>query len=87
MKVKWLENYLITRKGTLLIVTHDRYFLNRVVNRIIEIDKGRLYNYAGNFEYFLDARTKRREINDIMERRRKRLYVNELKLKRGLRCR
>jgi ATP-binding cassette subfamily F protein uup len=77
--IKWLENYLITRKGALLIVTHDRYFLNRVVGRIIEIDKGRLYNYAGNFEYFLDARTKRGELNDIMERRRKRLYVNELK--------
>jgi ABC transport system ATP-binding/permease protein len=77
--IKWLENYLITRKGALLIVTHDRYFLNRVVGHIIEIDKGRLYNYAGNFEYFLDARTKRGEINDIMERRRKRLYVNELK--------
>ena len=86
--IKWLENYLITRKGALLIVTHDRYFLNRIVGRIIEIDKGRLYNYAGNFEYFLDARTKRGELNDIMERRRKRLYVNELKwIRQGAKAR
>ncbi|MFC2159521.1 ABC-F family ATP-binding cassette domain-containing protein [Actinomycetota bacterium] len=86
--IKWLENYLITRKGALLIVTHDRYFLNRVTGRIIEIDKGRLYSYAGNFEYFLDARTKRGEIDDIMERRRRRLYVNELKwIRQGAKAR
>ncbi|MFC2145175.1 ABC-F family ATP-binding cassette domain-containing protein [Actinomycetota bacterium] len=86
--IKWLENYLITRRGALLIVTHDRYFLNRVIGRIIEIDKGRLFNYAGNFEYFLDARTKRGKIDDIMERRRKRLYVNELKwIRQGVKAR
>jgi len=86
--IKWLENYLITRKGALLIVTHDRYFLNRVVSRIIEIDKGRLYNYAGNFEYFLEARAKRGEINDSMERRRRRLYANELKwIRQGAKAR
>ena len=86
--IKWLENYLTARKGALLIVTHDRYFLNRVVSRIVEIDKGRLYNYAGNFEYFLEARTKRGEIDDIMERRRKRLYVNELKwIRQGAKAR
>ena len=86
--IKWLENYLISRKGALLIVTHDRYFLNRVVSRIIEIDRGRLYNYAGNFEYFLEARAKRGEINDTMERRRRRLYANELKwIRQGAKAR
>jgi len=86
--IKWLENYLTTRKGALLIVTHDRYFLNRVVSRIIEIDKGKLYNYAGNFEYFLEARAKRGEINDTMERRRRRLYANELKwIRQGAKAR
>jgi len=86
--IKWLENYLISRKGALLIVTHDRYFLNRVVGRIIEIDRGRLYNYAGNFEYFLEARAKRGEINDTMEKRRRRLYANELKwIQRGAKAR
>ncbi len=86
--IKWLENYLAARKGALLLVTHDRYFLSRVINRIIEIDRGGLYNYAGNFEYFLEARTKRGEINDNMERRRKRLYVNELKwIRQGAKAR
>ncbi|MEE8324445.1 MAG: ABC-F family ATP-binding cassette domain-containing protein [Candidatus Humimicrobiaceae bacterium] len=86
--IKWLENYLAARKGALLLVTHDRYFLSRVINRIIEIDGGGLYNYAGNFEYFLEARTKRGEINDNMERRRKRLYVNELKwIRQGAKAR
>jgi len=86
--IKWLENYLAARRGALLLVTHDRYFLSRVINRIIEIDRGGLYNYAGNFEYFLEARTKRGEINDNMERRRKRLYVNELKwIRQGAKAR
>jgi ABC transport system ATP-binding/permease protein len=86
--IKWLENYLIARKGALLIVTHDRYFLNRVVDRIIEIDKGRFYNYAGNFEYFLEARAKRGETIDAMEKRRRRLYANELKwIRQGAKAR
>jgi len=86
--IKWLENYLTARKGALLIVTHDRYFLNRVVSRIIEIDRGRLYDYAGNFEYFLEARAKRREVNDTMEKRRRRLYANELKwIRQGAKAR
>ncbi len=76
--IKWLENYLTKRKGALLIVTHDRYFLKSVIDRIIEIDKGGLYYYEGNFEYFLEARTKRGKIQDAMERRRRSLYINEL---------
>lgn len=86
--IKWLEDYLSQRKGALLLVTHDRYFLNRVVNHIIEIDKGKLYCYNGNFEYFLEKKTLREETQTSMEEKRKRLYINELKwIRRGAKAR
>ncbi|MHB1276400.1 MAG: ABC-F family ATP-binding cassette domain-containing protein [Candidatus Humimicrobiaceae bacterium] len=86
--IKWLEDYLSQRKGALLLVTHDRYFLNRVVNRIIEIDKGKLYSYDGNFEYFLEKKTLREEAQTSMEEKRRRLYLNELKwIRRGAKAR
>ena len=86
--IKWLEDYLSQRKGALLLVTHDRYFLNRVVSRIIEIDKGKLYSYDGNFEYFLEKKTLREEAQTSMEEKRKRLYINELAwIRRGARAR
>ena len=50
--VAWLEEYLHKRRGALLLITHDRYFLDRVVNRIIELDKGHLYSYTGNYSNF-----------------------------------
>jgi ATP-binding cassette subfamily F protein uup len=76
--IKWLEDYLSQLRGALMLVTHDRYFLNRVVNRIIEIDKGRLYCYDGNFEYFLEKKTLREEAQNQIEEKRRRLYINEL---------
>jgi ABC transport system ATP-binding/permease protein len=76
--IKWLEDYLSQLKGALMLVTHDRYFLNRVVNRIIEIDKGRLYFYDGNFEYFLEKKTLREEAQNQIDEKRRRLYINEL---------
>jgi ATP-binding cassette subfamily F protein uup len=86
--IKWLEDYLSQRKGALLLVTHDRYFLNRVVNRIIEIDKGKLYSYDGNFEYFLEKKTLREEAQTSIEEKRRRLYLNELKwIRRGAKAR
>lgn len=86
--INWLEEYLVQRKGALLLVTHDRYFLNRVVNRIVEIDKGKLYSYDGNFEYFLEKKTKREELNTAMEEKRRRLYINELAwIRRGAKAR
>ena len=86
--IKWLEDYLSQLKGALLLVTHDRYFLNRVVNRIIEIDKGKLYSYDGNFEYFLEKKTLRVETQTSMEEKRRRLYINELAwIRRGARAR
>jgi len=59
--IEWLENYLATQKTTLLMVTHDRYFLDNVCSRILEIDMQRLYNYDGNYDYYLEKRTERRE--------------------------
>lgn len=86
--ITWLEDYLSQRKGALLLVTHDRYFLNRVVNRIIEIDKGKLYCCDGNFEYFLEKKTLREEVQTSIEEKRKRLYINELAwIRRGAKAR
>lgn len=60
--VEWLEKYLQSFKGALLLVTHDRYFLNRVTNKIIELDKGNLYSYEGNYEIFLEKKAEREEL-------------------------
>lgn len=59
--VEWLENYLATQKTTLLMVTHDRYFLDRVCNRILEIDRQALFSYSGNYDYYLEKRRDRLE--------------------------
>lgn len=57
--IEWLEKYLSRTQLTLLMVTHDRYFLDRVCNRILELDQGELFSYNGNYEYFLEKRTER----------------------------
>ena len=86
--INWLEDFLKQRKGALILVTHDRYFLNRVVNRIVEIDKGSLYSYAGNFEYFLEMKILREEMQSSMEQKCRRLYASELSwIRRGARAR
>jgi ATP-binding cassette subfamily F protein uup len=53
LSVEWLQSYLNRYRGALLLITHDRYFLDRVTNRIIEIDRGDLYSYSGNYYYYL----------------------------------
>jgi len=86
--IEWLEDYLSRQKGALLLVTHDRYFLDRVVNRIIEIDKGKLYSYNGSFEYYLEKKTLQKEVQTSMEKKRRRLYANELAwIRRGAKAR
>jgi ABC transport system ATP-binding/permease protein len=86
--VAWLEQYLQKRKGALLMITHDRYFLDRVVNRIIELDKGKLYTYAGNYSKFLEMRVEREEQQEASERKRQNLLRNELVwMRRGARAR
>lgn len=57
--VEWLENYLSRQKITLLMVTHDRYFLDKVCNKIIEIDREKIYSYQGNYDYYLEKRQER----------------------------
>lgn len=82
--IEWLEEYLKSRKGALVLVTHDRYFLNRVTNRTMEIDKGGVYAYDGNFEYFLEKKAMREEMNARSEEKRRRLYASELEwIRRG----
>jgi ATP-binding cassette subfamily F protein uup len=86
--VEWLEQYLNQRKGALLIITHDRYFLDRVTNRIFELDRGKLNTYDGNYSVFLEAKVLRLEQEQAQEIKRQNLYRNELAwMRRGARAR
>ncbi|KAB3527355.1 ABC-F family ATP-binding cassette domain-containing protein [Alkaliphilus serpentinus] len=86
--VEWLEDYLKKRKGGLLLITHDRYFLNRVVDGIIELDGGRLYRYEGNYETFLEKKAEREAEEATLQRKHDILMKNELAwLRRGARAR
>lgn len=86
--VDWLEKYLNNRKGALLMVTHDRYFLDRVVNRIIEIDKGKFYSYQANYSKYLEMKVEREELEQSAERKRQSLIRKELEwIKRGAKAR
>jgi len=84
----WLEEFLIKYRGAILMVTHDRYFLDRVSNRIIEISKGKIYNYAGQYSEFLRLKEARQNIEIASERKRQSLLRTELEwLARGARAR
>jgi ATP-binding cassette subfamily F protein uup len=86
--IDWLEQYLNKRKGALLMITHDRYFLDRVVNQIIELDSGSLYLYKGNYSYFLEKKLEREEIEGANEKKRQRLLRKELAwIKKGAKAR
>ncbi|KJS20383.1 MAG: hypothetical protein VR72_14950 [Clostridiaceae bacterium BRH_c20a] len=86
--IDWLEEYLVQYRGALLVVTHDRYFLNRVTNRILELDQGKLYSYDGNYEVFLEGKAQRREQEIAGERKRENILRRELAwLKRGAKAR
>lgn len=86
--ILWLENYLIKYKGALLMVTHDRYFLDRVSNRIVELDKGVLFSYEGNYSKFLEQKSIREDMEVSTERKKQTLYKQELKwIQRGARAR
>ena len=85
---EWLEEYLISFRGAILMVTHDRYFLDRVANRIVEVDKGKIYNYPGNYSEFVRLKEERQNIALATERKRKSLLRTELEwLSRGARAR
>jgi ATP-binding cassette subfamily F protein uup len=86
--VEWLEGYLARFKGALLLITHDRYFLDRVVNRIVELDRGNLYSYNGNYSYFLEKKAEREEREAASEATRQNILRRELAwLRRGAKAR
>lgn len=85
---EWLENYLNQWKGAYIMVTHDRYFLDKVTNRILEIDKGSLYSYAANYMGFLSLKAQREDMEQATERKNKSLYRQDLEwMMRGARAR
>lgn len=86
--VAWLEQTLQSYAGALLMITHDRYFLDRVSNRILEIDKGRMYAYAGNYEEFLVCKAEREAQQESSELKRQNILRNELAwIRRGAQAR
>lgn len=85
---EWLEEYLIQFRGAIVMVTHDRYFLDRVVNRIVEVDKGKIYSYPGNYSEFVRLKEARQNMELATERKRKSILRTELEwLHRGARAR
>ena len=86
--VKWLEDYLSRYQGALLLVTHDRYFLDRVTNRIFELDGGRLFSYKGNYVAFLEAKALREESEAATLDKQQNLFRRELEwIRRGAKAR
>ncbi len=86
--ITWLELYLKERKGALLMVTHDRYFLDRVAERILELSDGNLYSYSGNYSLFLEKKAEREELEKTLSAKRRNLFKRELAwIKRGAKAR
>jgi ATP-binding cassette subfamily F protein uup len=86
--IAWLEEYLLTQPGALLMVTHDRYFLDRVVNRLVELDRRQLVSYPGNYSRYLELSAVRRETLAAAESKRQNLLRRELEwLRRGAQAR
>ena len=76
--VIWLEDFLRNFRGTVIMVTHDRYFLDRVANRILEISHGKLYSYAGDYSRFLELKAQREEMELASDRKRRSVLRMEL---------
>ena len=84
----WLEDYLNKFKGVIIMVTHDRYFLDRVTNKILEISHGKLYGYTANYSQFLELKAQREEMELATERKRQSVLRMEIEwAKRGCRAR
>lgn len=85
---QWLEDFLINWKSALIMITHDRYFLDSVVNRIVEVDKGKLYSYSCNYLEFVKRKAERQEIAQATERKRQSILRKEIAwMQRGARAR
>lgn len=76
--IEWLEDYLSTQKTTLLLVTHDRYFLDNVCNEIVELEDEKLYTYQGNYDYFLEQKALRQEVEQSELQKDKNIFRKEL---------
>ncbi len=76
--IEWLEGFFAKENITLFMVTHDRYFLERVCNEIIELDNGQLYSYKGNYSYYLEKKNERREREEVEVGKTKQLFKKEL---------
>ncbi|MGL4379255.1 MAG: ABC-F family ATP-binding cassette domain-containing protein, partial [Microcoleaceae cyanobacterium] len=88
LSVEWLQNYLNRYRGALLLITHDRYFLDRVTNRILEIDRADLYAYSGNYAYYLEKKADAEESASSTQRKYKGVLRRELEwLKKGPKAR
>lgn len=86
--ITWLEDFLVKFRGAVFMITHDRYFLDRVTTKIFEIDNGALYAYEGNYDYYLEAKAAREDMLLATERKRATLYKKELAwIRRGARAR
>lgn len=86
--IEWLEDYLNAKNIALVMITHDRYFLDRVANKIVELDRGNIYLYEGNYTKYLEKKIERIEIEKKQESKRQSLIRNELKwVKRGAKAR
>lgn len=84
----WLENYLNRFRGTLLMVTHDRYFLDRVAGRILEVDRGKVYSFPGSYHIYVERKEERLDMERASERKRQSILRTELQwLARGARAR
>lgn len=88
LSVEWLQSYLNRYSGALLLITHDRYFLDKVTNRIIEIDRGELYSYSGNYAYYLQKKAEAEESEISSQKKHAGVLRRELEwLKRGPKAR
>lgn len=88
LSVEWLQSYLKRFRGALLLITHDRYFLDQVTNRIIEIDRGDLYSYSGNYAYYLEKKAEAEDSAASSQRKHAGVLKRELEwLKRGPKAR
>lgn len=86
--IEWMEEMLLQRKGALIMVTHDRYFLDRITNIIMELEGGSVFTYKGNFSYFMEKKLEREENLMSMEEKRKSLYKKELQwMRQGAKAR
>ena len=88
LSVEWLQSYLNRYRGALFLITHDRYFLDRVTNRIVELDRGDLYTYDGNYSYFLEKKALAEDSEVSSQRKHQGVLRRELEwLKRGPKAR